>query len=137
MEWQGAKTPKGYGLLSYGQDGETKLVYAHRVAFHAVYGPIPEGLCVCHHCDNPSCVNPAHLFLGTKAENNADMYGKGRGGRPEGYYGTHAAQRERVAALLQMGMKVKDIALATGRQCNAIWAMRKKLRDEAYNKVSG
>lgn len=73
-EWQRGRRCGGYGTLKV--DGRSEL--AHRVAYAVVNGPIPDGLCVLHHCDNPPCINPEHLFLGTKADNNRDKQSKGR-----------------------------------------------------------
>ena len=72
--WTGAKKPNGYGNLTW----VGKTLIAHRASYMAFHGPIPEGMNVCHHCDTPSCVNPAHLFLGNQADNIADMDAKGR-----------------------------------------------------------
>ncbi len=72
--WAGAKNEKGYGVV--GRDSRTPK--AHRVAWELANGPIPEGACVLHKCDNPPCCNPAHLFLGSRADNNRDMNEKGR-----------------------------------------------------------
>jgi len=76
----GAKGQMGHGMIAiggYGKEGRRKIM-AHRAAWELVNGPIPSDLCVLHKCDNPSCCNVNHLFLGTKADNSADMVSKGR-----------------------------------------------------------
>lgn len=80
-EWTGSKTvgdrrnPNGYGKI-HTPAGQTTT---HRYAWSLVHGPAPRGMIVCHHCDNPPCCNPAHLFLGTAKDNHDDMVRKGRG----------------------------------------------------------
>ena len=80
--WMGYLVSGGYG----GIDISGKSQLAHRVSFGL--GNIPEGMCVCHKCDVPACINPAHLFLGTHADNILDMMSKGRGSR-----GTHQLEK--------------------------------------------
>jgi hypothetical protein len=76
-EWQGTRNEHGYGGVSV----EGKWRKAHQVAWELTHGERPPGVGVLHTCDNPPCVNPAHLFLGTQAENVQDMIAKGRAAR--------------------------------------------------------
>jgi len=77
--WTGNRLPSGYGRVSVRGTGlGKKNLYAHRVAYELVLGPIRDGLHVLHRCDNPPCVRPDHLFLGTQADNVADRDRKGR-----------------------------------------------------------
>ncbi len=77
LEFTGATNrPGGYGVVM--DTEQRRSLLAHRVAWAAAHGPIPPGLWVLHHCDNPRCVNVDHLFLGTVADNNRDMAAKGR-----------------------------------------------------------
>lgn len=95
-EWQGHKTAKGYGQIGLGTR-DKGLAYAHRVSYMLATGEDPGDRLVCHRCDNPPCVNPAHLFLGSSMDNSHDARDKDRLVLPEpsrGEANTHAKLNE-------------------------------------------
>lgn len=75
IEWTGGKFKTGYGKL---RNSDGKTAYAHRESYALKFGKIPNGMFVCHKCDNRKCINPDHLFLGTAKDNFVDMVNKGR-----------------------------------------------------------
>ena len=78
--WGGSLHKKGYGLWGF----RGKIHKAHRISYRIHKGRIPDGLCVCHACDNPPCVNPKHLWVGTHQDNADDKYEKGRDNHAKG-----------------------------------------------------
>lgn len=82
--WAGAKNDRGYGQI-YCSELAVNMVGAHRASWIISKGAVPQGMDVLHKCDNPACVNPEHLFLGTALENVADMILKGRKNQPKGH----------------------------------------------------
>lgn len=80
LVWNGTKNKGGYGTKTVGSrvDGTRKTGLTHRLAYELVNGQIGNNMCVLHRCDNPPCINPKHLFVGTRADNHQDMLNKGR-----------------------------------------------------------
>lgn len=110
-EWTASRTEHGYGRINVGG----RIEKAPRVAWLVTYGD-PGGLLVCHRCDNPPCCNPAHLFLGTVADNNADKIAKGRSNRGE-RHGQAILTAEKVRAMRDLredGATFKEIARRFG-----------------------
>lgn len=123
--WFGAHVPKGYGLLK--AEGRRNNVYAHRLSYEMHVGPIPTGMRVCHSCDTPACVNPAHLWLGTDADNAADMKEKQRQSRGEARYNAKLteAQARFILASPAKGRVLADM-FGVSRAC--VRQVRKGLR---------
>lgn len=90
-EWTAYRKKNGYGQFTL----RTGLfVGAHTVSYALTHGPIPAGLSICHRCDNPPCVNPDHLFLGSQRDNTLDMFAKGRATRSRGIERSNARLNE-------------------------------------------
>lgn len=121
VEWPHYRNRGGYGRIHF----RKKLILAHRMAWESIHGSIPSGLVVCHHCDNPPCVNPKHLFLGTRADNNADMTAKKRNGAPRG--GSHPSARltwEKVEDIRSSELSHRELARVHSVSEGAIRSVR-------------
>lgn len=105
--WTGRRIPGWHGQINV----SGVAVLTHRLAWELTNGPVPDGLFVLHTCDNPPCCNPGHLFLGTRADNSADMKSKGR--QTHGEKNPRAVLTwEQVVAMRSIGQAVptKDLA---------------------------
>lgn len=109
-EWTAARNPKGYGVKRVGGGRVKRNILAHRMAWILFNSEVPDGLIVCHRCDNPSCVNPAHLFLGTPKDNMDDKIAKGRGKNPPlAPLKFTAEQVEEIRAMYESGASFRSI----------------------------
>ena len=124
--WIGAIGSHGYGMFGW-RSLYKHMVPAHRVAYELVHGAVPEGMCVCHTCDNRLCVNPSHLFLGTHLDNSNDKISKGRDRHALGEAASKAKLSEKDVIFIRNSV---DGPTALGRRFgvspNQIWMIKTK-----------
>lgn len=121
-EWQGKLDDKGYGAMTSVVDG-VKYRRAHRLSYRLFFGFDPGRMKVCHHCDNPPCVNPHHLFLGTQGTNMRDMAAKGRATKGSRQWLTKLTEQDipEIRRALAAGVMQKDLAVRFGVSKGTIW----------------
>lgn len=122
-EWQ-AGARYGYGRLSF----RNETIPVHRYSFELAYGPIPDGMYVCHRCGNKRCVNPAHLYAGTAADNNRDTVNQGRCNPRRGKHAATAKITEDDARAIravyaQGSISMQTIANRYGLCAVSVWAI--------------
>lgn len=131
--WKASKRRKGYGQFQL----NGTMVSAHRVAWQIEHGEIPAGLLVCHHCDNPSCVRPDHLFLGTNSDNQKDAGAKKR------HWTQNTSRIQRCTQILkdrtacQNGHEYTPENTTIRRGCRECRTCARKYRLEYYHRTKG
>lgn len=117
--WKGSARPSGHATLRV---AGARTVSAYRLAYELGVGPIPVGACVLHRCDNPRCINPAHLELGDQAKNMADCAARGRSARGarNGQARLRPEQVKQVRALLDAGHTQSSVAAVVGVKASTI-----------------
>jgi hypothetical protein len=130
-EWMKFREHNGYGRMRV--NNKTQL--CHRMSYEAFVGPIPDGLFVCHRCDNPPCCNPEHLFVGTNSDNQRDCVSKGRWTHPVDLRGTrHPLSKlnddkvREIRRLCKNGISQSEVGRMFGVTQGAVWLIihRKK-----------
>jgi hypothetical protein len=119
-EWQRARDWDGYGVVSWNNEG-LRDYRAHRVAWILTFGEIPDGMLVCHKCDNPPCCNPMHLFCGTHKDNTQDCIQKGRfKGDPDAHGNRARGERASKSKLTESDVHyIREHCVFRSRQCGA------------------
>lgn len=132
-EWTAAKNEKGYGVFGVKKNTDK----AHRIAWKLLGRTIPPGKFLCHHCDNPACVNPNHLFIGTNLDNVIDMIRKGRNSTPP-YMAGHNRINVPTECLSQLGKKPDYLLGAEFGLCKSIIARARRERNvPSYAALTG
>ncbi len=133
--WTMSKCVGEYGNMSLGR-GYQKT---HRISFLIHAGDIPAGMCILHKCDNPTCVNPEHLFLGTRAQNVADMHAKGRANKASGDASASRLHPESRARGDRNGARLYPERLLRGKELSEIMkrvALRGPARSELMKRIA-
>lgn len=122
--WNQSKTKKGYARCVF----RRKVYTGGRLPWMIFKGEIPHGMCACHKCDNPACVNPNHVFLGTKADNNRDCKRKKRNniGSKNGQSILVESDVKKIKSILKSNQSDSEIASMFGVHRLTIWDIRKK-----------
>lgn len=128
--WTGARLPKGYGFIKLPK--QRKQIYAHRLSYLIHKGEIPKRIKVLHSCDNPPCVNPDHLFLGTAKINQQDMKSKGRSlfGERNALCKLIARDVLEIRAMYAAGVRQKKIAQVYGISQGEVSRITRRVRWE-------
>lgn len=132
-EWIAALNEKGYGVFGVGKQTDK----AHRIAWRLLIGEIPKRLFVCHKCDNPKCVRPNHLFLGTNHDNVKDMIAKGRNSPPPPMAGHNKIELSRECISKLGSMPDYKLALRHGVSKRTINRNRRMRGIPSYASVTG
>lgn len=135
--WTGAKCSVGYGYFHTGKSKNSNML-THRIAYGLHTGKLKLPEAVCHHCDNPSCCNPSHLFGGTRADNNRDMMRKGRHFSQTGSYKPAQGEKHHQAKLLDVDIPKIRLAYANGEanqyELASQWGVSQRTINKIVNK---